>query len=234
MAKKITVLLVDDHELVRTGLKNIIASESDIVVVGEAPTGEIALKTVRELKPDVVLMDIKMPGMGGLEATKRLLHAHPDVRIIILTSLVEDPYPAQLLQNGAAGFLTKNSASTELIDAIRRVAKGQHYVSSTIAQELAIRSVLKAPHKSETGDVSLLSGLSKREMQVLIMIAQGASVREIAEKLSVTAKTINSHRYQLYKKLKAQTDVELSHIAIRHSLLDVPQMSFDAEQDEKN
>jgi two-component system invasion response regulator UvrY len=233
MARKITVLLVDDHELVRSGLRNIIAGEPDILVVGEAPTGESALKAVRELKPDVVLMDIKMPGMGGLEATKRMIHAHVGVRVIVLTSFVEDPYPAQLLQNGAAGFLTKNSASSELIDAIRRVSRGQHYVSAAIAQELAIRSVLKAPYKSQAGDVSLLAGLSKREMQILIMVSHGMSVKEISQKLSVTPKTINSHRYQLYKKLKVQTDVALSHIAIRHGLLEISQIqSLTSSEDE--
>ena len=139
--RNIKVLVVDDHELVRTGLKALLESEHDIEVIGEAQTGELALKMVREKRPDVVLMDIKMPGIGGLETTRRLVHSFPEVKVIAVSSYNEDPYPAKLIQTGTAGFLAKNCSTAELLEAIRRVNAGQHYVSAEIAQSLAIRSV---------------------------------------------------------------------------------------------
>ncbi len=219
MAKNITVLLVDDHALVRTGLKALLSSEEDISVIGEAASGEIALKMVREKKPDIVLMDIKMPGIGGLETTRRMLHSFPDVRVIAVTSQDEDPYPMKLIQTGAAGFLAKDCTSEELIDAIRRVSRGHRYVSSKIAQELAIRSVTRGDEKKEAS--SQISGLSDRETQILVMLGNGLKVQQIAEKLMVTSKTINTYRYRLFRKLGAKTDVELTHIAIRHQLVDI-------------
>jgi two-component system invasion response regulator UvrY len=230
MAKNITVLLVDDHELVRTGLKALLENEPDISVIGEASSGEEALKLVREKKPDVVLMDIQMPGIGGLEATKRMLHTFPGVRVIAVSSYNEDPYPAKLIQTGASGFLAKDSTSEELIEAIRRVSRGLRYVSAKIAQELAIRSVSRTTEDGLIGDSSLLGTLSDREMQILIMLGNGMKIQEIAEKLSVTSKTINTYRYRLYKKLNAETDVELTHIAIRHKLVDIDKQSAQTEE----
>jgi two-component system invasion response regulator UvrY len=220
MAKNITVLLVDDHALVRTGLRALLNCEPDISVIGEAASGEVALKMVREKKPDIVLMDIKMPGIGGLETTRRLLHSFPDVRVIAVTSYDKDPYPAKLIQTGAAGFLAKDCTSEELIDAIRRVSRGNRYVSAKIAQDLAIRSVTRGGEE-ERDTSSQISGLSDREMQILVMLGNGMQIQQISEKLMVTSKTINTYRYRLYRKLSAKTDVELTHIAIRHQLVDV-------------
>jgi len=219
MTKNITVLLVDDHALVRTGLRALLNCEPDISVVGEAASGEIALKMVREKKPDIVLMDIKMPGIGGLETTRRMLHSFPDVRVIAVTSYDEDPYPTKLIQTGAAGFLAKDCTSEELIDAIRRVSRGSRYVSAKIAQDLAIRSVTQGEEGKETP--TQISGLSDREMQILVMLGNGMTVQQVSEKLMVTSKTINTYRYRLYRKLGVRTDVELTHIAIRHQLVDI-------------
>jgi two-component system, NarL family, invasion response regulator UvrY len=229
MAKNITVMLVDDHVLVRTGLKALLEQEADIKVVGEAESGERALKMVRELKPDIVLMDIKMPGIGGLETTKRMLRLFPDVRVIVVTSYAEDPYPAKLIQTGASGFLAKDCASEELIDAIRRVHRGNRYVSAKIAQDLAIRSVSRGAQAGGKDASSLIGGLSNREMQILVMLGHGMKIQEIAEKLLVTSKTINTYRYRLYHKLDAKTDVDLTHIAIRHNLVDVDKRKSQVE-----
>jgi len=220
--RNIKVLVVDDHELVRTGLKALLESEHDIEVIGEAQTGELALKMVREKRPDVVLMDIKMPGIGGLETTRRLVHSFPEVKVIAVSSYNEDPYPAKLIQTGAAGFLAKNCSTAELLEAIRRVNAGQHYVSAEIAQSLAIRSVRAGVDEDgRMEDPSIIKTLSERELQVLIMLGHGAKIQQIAEKLNITSKTVNTYRYRLYTKLSATTDVELAHIAIRHGLVDV-------------
>ncbi len=220
--RKIQILVVDDHELVRTGLKALLESESDLEIVGEANTGELALKAVREKRPDIVLMDIKMPGIGGLETTRRLVHSFPDVKVIAVSSYNEDPYPSKLIQTGAAGFLAKNCSTAELLEAIRRVYAGQHYVSAEIAQNLAIRSAKAGvDDEGRTADPSIIKTLSERELQVLIMLGHGAKIQQIAEKLNITSKTVNTYRYRLYQKLGATTDVELAHIAIRHGLVDV-------------
>jgi two-component system invasion response regulator UvrY len=217
----ITILLVDDHELVRTGLKALLDKEPDMKIVGEASSGEQALKLAREKKPDVVLMDIKMPGIGGLEATRRLVRSLPHIRVIAVSSYDEDPYPARLIQTGALGFLAKDCPPSELIEAIRKVHSGQRYVSAKIAQELAIRSVVRSSEDEGSGDASLIKPLSERELQVLIMISSGLRVQEIAEKLCITPKTVNTYRYRLFSKLNVNSDVELTHVAIRHGLVDV-------------
>lgn len=229
MAKNITVLLVDDHVLVRTGLRALLNCEPDISVIGEAASGEAALKMVREKRPDIVLMDIKMPGIGGMETTRRMLHSFPEVRVIVVTSYDEDPYPLKLIQTGAAGFLAKDCTSEELIDAIRRVSRGNRYVSAKIAQDLAIRSVSR-PTDENKNNPSQISGLSDREMQILIMLGNGFKVLQIAEKLMVTSKTVNTYRYRLYHKLGVKTDVELTHIAIRHQLVDIDKRKLEAEE----
>lgn len=225
LTDSITVLLVDDHELVRTGLKALLEKEHDIAVIGEATSGEQALKMVREKKPSIVLMDVKMPGIGGMEATRRLVRSNPAVRVIAVTSCDEDPYPARLIQTGAAGFLAKDCSQSELIDAIHKVHSGQRYVSAKIAQELAIRSVTRTEES-----VSLIKPLSERELQVLIMISSGQKVPQIAAKLCITPKTVNTYRYRLFEKLGVASDVELTHLAIRHGLLDI---DSDKENEER-
>jgi two-component system invasion response regulator UvrY len=218
---KIKLFLVDDHELVRTGLKVILESENDITVIGEANTGEEALQKVRENKPDVVLMDINMPGIGGLETTKRLRRSFPDIRIIVVTACSADPYPSKLVQQGALGFLAKNCRADELITAVRKAAKGERYMSSEIAQEIALRGTEQKKSNKDGQILSLLSTVPDRELQVLIMLAKGLTVKEIANKLVVTTKTINTYRYRLFKKLHVKNDVMLVHIAIQQGLVSI-------------
>ena len=227
--KNISVLIVDDHTLVRTGLKALLEIEPDISVIGEAASGETALKMVREKKPNIVLMDIKMPGgIDGLETTRRITHSFPDVRVIAVTSYDADPNPAKVIATGAAGFLAKNCTSEELLRAIRDVYRGKRYISAEIAQELAIQNVTKS--KEENKSATQISDLSNREMQILVMLGNGLKVQQIAEKLIVTAKTINTYRYRLYHKLGAKTDVELTHIAIRHNLVDIDKRKSTMEE----
>ncbi|MDO8329190.1 MAG: response regulator [Fluviicoccus sp.] len=207
----IKVLVVDDHDLVRMGISRMLADVRDISVVGEACSGEDALRMVRELKPHVVLMDIQMPGIGGLEATRKLLQAHPDVHILAVTACNEEPLPSMLMKAGASGYVTKGTPLPDMLAAIRSVSVGQPYLSSDVAQEIAINSL----QKTETPfDV-----LSEREAQVALMIVNCQNNQEIADRLNVSPKTISTYRARIYEKLRIDSDVKLTLMALRHGLL---------------
>lgn len=221
----ITVLLVDDHDLVRAGIKSLLADVGDIKVIGEAASGEEAVRIAREKHPNVVLMDVRMPGIGGLEATRKLLRADPDVKVIALTVCGEEPFPSKLLQAGAAGYLTKGSGIEEMVQAIHAVFTGKRYISPEVAQQLALK------HLSDD-KASPFDALSERELQVMLMITSGQKVQEISDKLCLSPKTVNSYRYRLFDKLNVNSDVELTHLAIRHGILDTETMDQEPlEQD---
>ena len=186
-----------------------------IKVVGQAENGEDALKLVRELDPDVVLMDAKMPGIGGLEATRKMLRQQPEIRVIAVTACGEEPFPSRFLQAGASGYLTKGAAMDEMVKAIRLVHSGQRYISPDVAQELALK-----PFRTES-EVSPFDQLSEREMQIAMMIVNCQKVQEISDKLFLSPKTVNSYRYRLFEKLGINSDVELTLLAVRHGMLDV-------------
>ena len=209
----INVLLVDDHDLVRIGIRRLLSDVKGVKVIGEAKSGEEAVRVARELKPHVVLMDVKMPGIGGLEATRKLLRADPLVKIIAVTIYGDEPFPSRLLQAGAAGYITKGSSLEEMVQAIRTVFAGQRYISPEVAQQLALK------HLSDQ-EISPFDSLSERELQVMIMITNGMKVQEISDKLCLSPKTVNSYRYRLFEKLTVNSDVELTHLAMRHGMLD--------------
>lgn len=211
----INVLVVDDHDLVRTGIRRMLADVSGVSVVGEAGSGEEALLRVRELKPDLVLMDVKMPGIGGLEATRKINRSHPDIKVIAVTACDEEPFPSRLLQAGASGYLTKGAALEEMIKAIRQVFNGQRYISADIAQQLALKSF------QPQGDASPFEQLSEREMQIALMIAECQKVQAISDKLCLSPKTVNTYRYRIFEKLEITSDVELAMLAVRHGMVDV-------------
>ncbi|MBD3877222.1 UvrY/SirA/GacA family response regulator transcription factor [Pseudomonas kunmingensis] len=210
----IRVLVVDDHDLVRTGISRMLADISGLQVIGQADSGEDAIRKARELKPDVVLMDVKMPGIGGLEATRKLLRSYPDLKVIAVTICEEDPFPTRLLQAGAAGYLTKGAALEEMVQAIRMVFGGQRYISPQIAQQLALKSF--QPQLSE----SPFDLLSEREIQIALMIANCQKVQSISDKLCLSPKTVNTYRYRIFEKLSITSDVELALLAVRHGMLD--------------
>ena len=191
-----------------------LADVAGIKVVGEAASGEDALKLVRDLGPDVVLMDAKMPGIGGLEATRKLLRNNADVRVIAVTACGEEPFPSRFLQAGASGYLTKVAAMDEMVKAIRLVHSGQRYISPDVAQELALK-----PFRQDSA--SPFDQLSEREMQIAMMIVNCQKVQEISDKLFLSPKTVNSYRYRLFEKLGINSDVELTLLAVRHGMLDV-------------
>jgi len=209
----IRLLLVDDHDIVRTGIAHILEKQKDIEIVGEAGNGEDALKLVREVKPDVVLMDVNMPGLGGLEATRRIHRSTPKTRVIILTVHSEAPFPTHLLDAGASGYLTKGCAAEDLVQAIRAVYREQRYIGKDIAQRLAL-SLLPGADKSPFDE------LSSREMEVMMMLIQGDDVAQIAEALSLSPKTVSTYKYRIYEKLNVKNDVELTHLAIRHGIVE--------------
>lgn len=208
----IKVLVVDDHDLVRMGITRMLADIPGLKVVGEAASGEDALRLARELSPQVVLMDVKMPGIGGLEATRKLLRQDPDIRVIAVTVCDEEPFPSRLLKAGAAGYLTKGAALDEMVRAIRIVASGQRYISPEIAQQLAIKNLDKEK-------ISPFDVLSERELQITMMIVGCQKVQEISDRLFLSPKTVNSYRYRIFEKLAIDSDVELTLLAVRHGLL---------------
>jgi two-component system invasion response regulator UvrY len=209
----ITVLLVDDHELVRAGLSRLLGDVPGIRVIAEASSGEQAIKLAKEKRPQVVLMDVRMPGIGGLEATRKMAKIDKNIKVIILTVYDAEPFPAKLLQAGAAGYLTKDSDIHEIVNAIKTVSSGKHYLRPEIAQQLALRSF------SDFQD-SPLESLSERELQIMVMITSGQKIQEISDTLCLSPKTINGYRYRLFEKLNIHNDVELTHFALRHGLID--------------
>lgn len=214
----ISVLLVDDHELVRAGIRRILEDAKGIKVVGEVNCGEDAVKWCRTTPVDIVLMDMSMPGIGGLEATKKIVRFCPDIKIIILTIYTENPLPAKVMQAGASGYLSKGAAPQEVINAIRLVDSGQRYIASDIAQQMALSQL-------EPQSDSPFDNLSERELQIMLMITKGQKVNEISEQLNLSPKTVNSYRYRMFTKLNINGDVELTHLAIRHGLFNSETLS---------
>ncbi len=210
----IRVVLVDDHDLFRAGVRSILQAQDGMVVVGEYSNGEDAVAAVRVESPDLVLMDVNMPGIGGVEATRKILQVAPDVRVIAVTVLSDDPFPNQLLDAGARGFISKGSGSDEMLEAIRTVMRGQHYISGDVAQKLTLANF------RNRGESSPLGTLSAREMQVMMMITSGQGTQQISDALFLSPKTVSTYRHRLYEKLDVSNDVELTHLAIRHGLID--------------
>ena len=209
----IKVLLVDDHELVRTGIRRLLDDFSDIEVIAEAESGEVAISLVREHRPEVVLMDVNMPGIGGLEATRKLTQIDPEVKVIVVTIHLDEPFPTRLLKAGASGYLTKGCAVSEIVEAIRQVSKGKRFIGSDVAQQLAMTML-------PGSDKSPFDSLSQRELQVMLMVTQGQKIQEIADKLCLSPKTVSTYRYRLFEKLDVKSDVELTHLAMRHGMVD--------------
>ena len=218
----IRVLIVDDHALVRMGIRRLLEDLADMEVVAEAENGEMALTLVKLHQPDVVLLDMKMPGIDGWEVTRRLKKSSPQVKVIAVTALSTEPLPSRVLQLGAMGYLTKESGLEEMAAAIRKVVQGEKYLSAEIAQKMAISS-LQAPLDSP------FDLLSEREMQVMLMITSGMSVQDIADRLFLSSKTINGYRYRMFEKLGIRNDVELTYLAMKHRIIERP---TDASQDE--
>jgi DNA-binding NarL/FixJ family response regulator len=209
----IRILVADDHAVVRQGIKQIVADAPDMKVVGEASSGPEVLKKILENEYDLVLLDITMPGSRGLDILAELKERRPELRVLVLSIHPEEQYALRALKLGASGYLTKESAPTELLTAIRKASLGTTYVSSSLAEQLA----WQVAHGSEK---PLHQTLSDREYEVLCMIASGKTVKEIAEELCLAAKTINTYRSRLRRKMGMKNDAELIRYAIRNGIVD--------------
>jgi two-component system, NarL family, invasion response regulator UvrY len=204
----IRILLVDDHELVRTGFEAMLNASDDMTVVGVAQSGEEAVNAVAKLVADVVLMDIIMPGIGGVEACRRMLKHDPKVKIIAISAYKDGPIPQQLLKIGVMGFITKGSSLDEMVFAIRKVMTGKRYLCTEVANNIALQGL---PDTIE----SPFAKLSQRESEVVTLILQGKSIQQMAEMMTLSDKTVNTYRYRLYEKLNVKNDVELTRLAVK-------------------
>jgi len=209
----IRILLVDDHAVVRTGFRLLLQARPDMVVVGEADSGETACQRYLELSPDVVVMDIAMPGMGGLEALRRIRAHDPQARVLALSAHDDPMHARRALREGALGFLSKRSAPETLLEAVSGVGSGQRYIDPRVAQRLALEDI---------GGVesSPIKRLSEREFDVFIRLARGASVQRIADDLRLSASTVGTHLYNVKQKLGVSNQSELTLLAIRHGLIE--------------
>ena len=207
------ILVADDHTIVREGLKQILGEVPDMIVAGEASDGSEALHKVRQDHYDLVLLDIAMPGIGGLDVLKQLKSEKPDLPVLMLSMYPEEQYAVRTLKAGASGYLTKESASDELIAAIRKVSSGGKYVTSSLAEKLASRL-------DTYSDKPVHERLSDREYQVVRMIASGKTVTEIAEELSLSVKTISTNRSRALIKMGMKTNAEITYYAIKHGLVE--------------
>lgn len=208
----IKVLVVDDHELVRTGICRMLADTVDIEVIGQAESGEVAIDMARRENPDVVLLDVNMPGIGGVETTRRLIQSVPTIKVLAVSGLAEEPYPSLLLKAGAKGYITKGAPLSEMVRAVKKVMQGGKYFSADIAEQIA-SSYLSEQQQSP------FDLLSEREMQVAMMVVNCISAQEIADRLFVSVKTVNTYRYRIFEKLDVDSDVKLTHLAIRYGLI---------------
>lgn len=208
----IRVYLVDDHALVRTGMKLILEQEVDIQIVGEAETGEAALDEIRRIKPDVVLCDLHLPGISGLEVTERISRTGGS-KVVVVSVLEDGPLPKRVIDAGACGYLGKGGDAGELVRAVREVARGKRYLGSAIAQAMALSTV--------DGDASPFDVLSPRELEVAMLLVQGLRQEEIARRLSLSAKTINTHKSRLFEKLEIRDNIALARLAGQYGLADM-------------
>lgn len=208
----INVLLADDHALVRTGFKLLLQGNADFEVVAEAESGEAAYRLFVELQPDVVIMDLAMPGIGGIEAVKKIIARDRNARILALSAHEDLSHPKRVLQAGALGYLSKRGAPEALIDAVREIAAGRRVIDPALAQKMALQSL-------QGFDPNPVEQLSEREFAVFIQLAQGASVNRIAELLSLSPSTVGTHLYNIKQKLGVANQAELTLIAVRHGLI---------------
>jgi two-component system, NarL family, response regulator NreC len=217
---KIRLVLVDDHAVVRSGLRMLLEAQLDIdiEIVGEAETGVAALERVRALRPDLVLMDIQMPDMNGIEATRRIKEMAPATAVLALTMHEDDQYFFEMLKAGASGYVPKRAAPDELMTAIRTVSRGDVFLYPSLATRL-VQDYLRRP--AAAGEVALYNSLTAREQEVLVLIAQGLTNAEIADRLIISAKTVDRHRDNIMDKLNLHSRVDLVKYAIKKGLIEI-------------
>lgn len=212
MSEPIRVLIADDHRLVRAGMSELLRDEPGIEVVGEAGDGEAVLEMAPRLRPDVILMDVQMPRLGGIEATRRLNETQPEARVIAISALDADPVPARIMEAGAWGFLGKGAEPGEVVTAVRRVADGERYVPAALAKRLALA------HGAAEAQGQFVN-LSRRELELVLYTAQGMGTLAVAQRLSLSPKTVSTYRRRVYDKLGVDNDIDLIKLAAGHGLI---------------
>lgn len=208
----IRVFLLDDHALVRSGLRLMLSAETDIEVVGEADSGETALPMIRKLKPDVVLCDLHLPGISGLEVTERIVKGDYGSKVVVVSVLEDGPIPKRLIEAGASGYVGKGGDAIELLRAVREVTRGKRYLANGIAQHLALAGM--------GGDATPFDLLSPRELEVAMLLVQGFRQEDIAKRLNLSAKTVNTHKARLFEKLGIQDTIALARLSSQYGLSD--------------
>lgn len=212
MAEVIKVMLVDDHAVVRAGLKRLIENQKEIEVVAEAEDGEQAYQMYSKDPADVIVMDLSMPGMGGMEAARRILGRYSQAKIIIFSMHDNATFASQVLKAGAKGYVTKTGADSDLIKAVKEVAKGKSYLSSDVAQKIALESM--------TGDDNPLNILSAREFEVFRLITEGLSTEDVGERLKISQKTVANYHTMIKQKLRVNSPIEMVRLAMRHGVIE--------------
>jgi DNA-binding NarL/FixJ family response regulator len=215
--KRISVLLVDDHEVVRQGLRALLGAEEDMEVVGEAENGRQAVRLAGEMRPDVVIMDVAMPMLNGLEATRQIVRSLPETRVLVLSTYGQEDYVRQVTRAGAAGYLIKHTAADELLKAIRQVHDGNAYFSPGITQSLRERG--RESVERETDSTTAVA-LTSREAEVLQLIAEGFANKQVASELGISVKTVEKHRQQVMNKLKIHDIAGLTRYAVHNGLVE--------------
>lgn len=208
----IRVFLLDDHALVRSGIRMLLSAEIDIEVIGEADCGETALPMIRKLKPDIVLCDLHLPGISGLEVTERIVKGDYGSKVVVVSVLEDGPVPKRLIEAGASGYVGKGGDASELLRAVREVARGKRYLANGIAQHLALTGI--------GGDASPFDSVSPRELEVAMLLAQGLRQEDIAKRLSLSAKTVNTHKARLFEKLNIKDNMALARLCAQYGLSD--------------
>ncbi len=210
---KIRILLADDHTMFREGVKQVLSGTTDCLVVDEASNAQQVLDKAQRSKLDVVVLDIAMPGRDGIDVLKQLKLLRPEIHVLVLSMYPEDQYAFRAIKAGASGYLTKNKASSELIEAIRRIAAGRKYISADVAEQLAI-------DLERGADQPLHQRLSDREYQVMCMIASGKAVKQIADELAISVSSVSTLRSRILKKFNMKSNAEITHYAIKHGLVE--------------
>jgi two-component system invasion response regulator UvrY len=218
----INAILVDSHEMVRYGVKCALAEVHEISVIGEAANGDSALSMIRNLKPGIVLLDLKLPGISGIEITRKALLFNPDTKIIIMNACNDSILAHYALQAGAAGYLTKTEGPEDLVSAVKKICAGQTYITPEIAQNIAIQKI-------NGGSENPIGKLSAREIEVVLMVTQGYSVPDIARQLYLSPKTVNTYRYRVFGKLEVKNNVELTHLVLKHGMLEQDSANMNEE-----
>lgn len=215
---KITILIADDHALIRTGIATLLQSNPEFVVVGEATDGSEAVEMVGRIHPDVALIDLAMPKMNGIEATRQIRERYPETKVLVLTMHENDEYIYQILKSGAGGYVLKDSSREELCNAIRAVAKGEKFFSSRVS-EIMVESFVKRRESLPDEHSSAEIPLTKREKEILSLVAEGLTNQQIADKLFISPRTVDTHRTNIMQKLDLHDVASLVRYAIKHGLV---------------